>query len=192
MRVPTLRAMTLLCLAMSPAQARPDFSGTWTFDGARSSQTLPGGGVIIAKLLGDEVTIQQDAGRMSLAIRIGSRRVDAVYALDGSESRNPSSEGGGKPDVDVISRASWEDGKLVIVSTSTSDVQCRSIAVETKRVLWIDGEGRLILDRSGTPVSEVPTSRSVYARAKAADQGRTRVNSRAEVAPPILMSARHG
>jgi hypothetical protein len=158
-------AVALACL-VPPAQARPDFSGTWVFDEPSSTQRLPGGRVLVAKLLGDEVTIAQSAKELTLAIRIGTVGVDAVYALDGSESQNLSSEGGGAPDVTVTSRAAWEYNALVIRSTSTSEVQGRPVVTETIRRMWIDAAGRLILDRSGTPASDVPTSRSVYTRAK--------------------------
>jgi hypothetical protein len=164
--MPVSLLTTVILLVLWQVQARTDFSGTWTFDEARSSQTRPGGHVVIAKLLGDEVTIRQDAKEMRLAIRIGSATVEAAYTLDGSESRNPSSEGGGKPDVVVTSRATWEDGRLVIRSTSTAEVEGKAITTETKRVLWIDATGRLILDRSGTPESEVASSRSVYTRVR--------------------------
>jgi hypothetical protein len=83
--------------------------------------------------------------------------------LDGSESRNLSSERG-KPDVTVTSKATWEDGKLIVRSTSTTDVNGTSVTTETKRVFWIDADGNLILERSGTPVSEVPATRSIYKR----------------------------
>jgi hypothetical protein len=51
-------------------------------------------------------------------------------------------------------------------STSTSEVQGRPVTTETKRAFWIDPDGNLILDRSGTPVSEVPASRSVYKKVR--------------------------
>jgi len=158
----------LLIAALVVAQSAPvrDFSGTWSFDEARSTQTLPGGRKVIAKLLGDEVTIRQSPSEMQLSIRIGEAHVDAVYALDGSASLNQSSEGSGRPDVTVMSRAAWEDGKLVIRSTSTTEALGRPVTTETRRVFWIDSDGSLILDRSGTPASEVPTSRSVYHRAR--------------------------
>jgi hypothetical protein len=162
---PQASAGVLIFMAVLSWQTRPDFSGTWTFDEARSTQHVPGG-VVIAKLLGDEVTIRQDASQMRLTIRIRSSSVEAIYALDGSESRNLSSEGGGKPDVTVTSRASWEGGTLVVRSTSTSEIQGKAVTTETKRVFSIDSDGNLILDRSGTPISEVPASRSVYKRAR--------------------------
>src|SRR6185436_8871151 len=152
-----MTTLLLLLTVLGPQQAPINFSGTWAFDEARSSQKQPGGHLVIAKLLGDEVTIRQDQSVMRLAIRIGPSTVDAEYALDGSESRNLSSEGGGKPDVTVISRATWEDGKLVIRSSSTSEAQGRAVTTETKRVLSVDADGSLILDRTGTPASEIPT-----------------------------------
>src|SRR6185295_14538904 len=161
-----LLLLTVLGSTQTPTQAPINFSGTWVFDEARSSQKQPGGHLIIAKLLGDEVTIRQDQARLRLTIHIGPSTVDAEYTLDGSESRNLSSEGRGKPDVTVTSRATWEDGKLVIRSTSTTEVQGTAVTTETKRVLWIDADGSLILDRTGTPATEVPASRSVYRKVR--------------------------
>ena len=49
-------------------------------------------------------------------------------------------------------------------ASSTSEVNGTPVTTETKRVFWLDTDGNLILDRSGTPASEVPTMRSVYRR----------------------------
>jgi hypothetical protein len=52
----------------------------------------------------------------------------------------------------------------VIVSTSTAIVKGQDVTIETRRVLWLDGGGNLIIERTGTPASEVTPSRSVYTR----------------------------
>ena len=155
-------ALLLACATVGSAQTpvRPDFSGTWAFDADRSMAPGPNGRIVIAKMLGDQVTVAQDAITLKLTITIGGEEVRAAYKLDGSATTNVSSEGG--QDVAIVSRATWEDRKLVITSTSTSDVKGKPVTIETKRVLWIDEKGGLILDRSGTPVSEVTPSRSVY------------------------------
>jgi hypothetical protein len=156
-------ACVILSLALMPLQARTDFSGTWIYDSSSFTDAGRGRGTALAKLLGDEVTITQTDKEMRLVIRLSGATIPAVYAIDGSESRNLSSERG-KPDVTVTSKASWEDGKLIVRSTSASDVNGATVTTETKRVFWIDAAGNLVLERSGTPVSEVPATRSVYRR----------------------------
>lgn len=168
MRVATVTVLLVLSGAIgagaqpAPAKARPDFSGAWAFDQVKSAQPGPDGKVMLAAMLGDEFVAKQDARSLSLTIKSGSLRVDAAYALDGSMSRNMSPGPSGQLDVEVMSRASWEGDKLVIVSNSVSIVAGRNVPIETRRVLWIDAGGSLIIERTGTPVSEVQPSRSVY------------------------------
>ena len=150
----------------SRAMTRPDFSGAWVFDQAKSAQPGPDGTVVLAAMLGDEFTARQDAVSLALTIRSGNLRVDAAYKLDGSESRNMSPGPSGQLDVEVVSRASWENGKLVIASNSVSVLEGKQVPIETRRVLWIDAGGSLIIERTGTPVSQVQPSRSVYRKVK--------------------------
>jgi hypothetical protein len=111
-------------------------------------------------MLGDRVMVAQDAATLKFSITFMGAQVLAEYKLDGSASTNISSDGG--KDVPVISHVSWEGDKLIIMSTSTSDVKGAQVTIETKRVIWIDDKGGLIVDRSGTPLTEVTPSRSVY------------------------------
>jgi len=149
----------------APAAARPDFSGTWAFDQLKSAQPGPDGKITLAAMLGDEFTAQQDAVSLTLAIKIGGLRVNAAYKLDGSDTRNMSPGAFGQPAVEVVSRASWDGDKLVIASKSVSVIAGKNVPIETRRVLWIE-KGGLIIERTGTPVSEVPPTRSAYLKVK--------------------------
>ena len=151
----------LACLAGldSQPQARPDFSGHWTFDRSKSAEPW-NGRIVIAPILGDECVATQDAAALTLAITVGGQKVTAVYNFDG-ESRNLS-----PGDIPVTSRTSWDGPRLVIVSTSAAVVKGQNVTIETRRVLSLDGAGHLIIERTGTPASEVTSSRSVYTRAR--------------------------
>ena len=147
--------------AMNPhPQAHPDFSGRWTFDRAKSAQPW-NGRIVIAAILGDECVVTQDTTSLRLAITTGGQKVTAVYNFTG-ESRNLS-----PGDIPVTSRTGWESDRLVIVSTSAAIVEGENVTIETRRVMWLDGEGHLIIERTGTPASEVTPSRSVYSRTPA-------------------------
>jgi hypothetical protein len=159
-------AVALLLAATTFAQGRPDFTGNWIFDEAKSANMDANGKVTLARMLGDRFQARQDAATLTLTITSGGLKVTAIYQLDGSESRNMSPDGAGRPDVAVISRASWEGDKLVIRSTSTSEAGDKPLTIESVRTLWLDASGSLILDRTGTPASEVPPTRSVYTKVR--------------------------
>ena len=152
-------SLCLACLgSVAPQpQKRPDFSGSWTFDRAKSAQPW-NGRIVIAPILGDECVVTQDGTSLDLAITAGGQKVKAVYAF-GGESRNLSPGG-----IPVTSRTSWDGDRLVILSTSTAVVKGQDVTIETRRVLWLDTDGNLIVERTGTPASEVTPSRSVYTR----------------------------
>jgi hypothetical protein len=145
--------------AVNPQPQRPDFSGHWTFDRAKSAQPW-NGRIVIAPILGDECIATQDATSLKLAITVGGQKVMAVYNFEG-ESRNIS-----PGDIPVTSRTSWDGDGLVIVSTSVAIVKGQDVTIETRRVMRLDVDGNLIVERTGTPASEVTPSRSVYTRVR--------------------------
>lgn len=170
MKIHMILPGALLCLGIAQSTAgqgtnpgKPNFSGTWTFDRARSSEPGPDGRIVIAPILGDECVARQDGAALTLSIKAGARNVTAVYNFEG-ESRNLSPAGPGEADTLVTSRMSWDGNRLVILSSSTSTVEGRETRVDTKRVIWLDENNDLIIVRTGTPSSQVTPSRSVYRR----------------------------
>ncbi len=147
-----------------PAQTRPDFSGDWALARSRSTQTVQGQRVTsVVGLLGEKFTAKQDAKTLTLDITsaVVGRPVRAVYNLDNSESKNVNPGQAGQPDEAIISRASWDGEKLVILTRGTVLVNGKPL--ESKRVIWIDGDGLLTIERSS---EGAPTTRSVYERAR--------------------------
>ena len=161
MGVCVVLTLWLACLAGldSQPQARPDFSGRWTFDRSKSAEPW-NGRIVIAPILGDECVATQKASALELVISVGGQNVTAVYNFEG-ESRNIS-----PGDIPVTSRTSWDGDRLVVVSTSTATVKGEKLTIETRRVFWIDKDGNLVIERTGTPASEVTPSRSVYTRVR--------------------------
>jgi hypothetical protein len=160
MRLPAIVAFALVL------QAPPDFSGRWEFDRERTMQPGPDGRIVLAAMLGDSVVVRQTADRITFSIDAGGQFVRAVYNLDGSETRNLSPGPPGEAEIPVTSRASWDGKRLVILSKSTATDKGVSVTVDTRRVLSLDGDGHLIVERTGTPTSLVTSSRSVYRRSK--------------------------
>ena len=157
--------ITVLALILSSgllAQARPDFAGTWTFDQQKSMKPGPDGRVVLAAMLGDDFVALQTASTLTLRISFQGSTVVAVYDLTGAESENVS-----PGDITVTSRASWKGNTLVIDSVSAGQEEAgKPVTIRTKRVIWIDDDGDLLIERTGTPASQVTPSRSVYRRVR--------------------------
>ncbi len=123
----------------------------------------------VAPMLGERFTATQDAttGLTRLTISVESAIVvTAIYKLDGTESKNMSPDAPGQPYVEVVSKASWDGTKLIIQSTSTSGTAPDTLTIESKRVLWLDDDGNLIIERTGTPEGVVMPTKTVYTKAK--------------------------
>ena len=157
--------LLLLLSALIPdaAQARPDFSGSWTFDREQTMKQPPSpdGRLVIAAMLGDEFVANQDDRALHLTIKAMGQTVNATYNLDGSESRNIS-----PGEIVVVSRAQWDGDKLVIRSSSTSTDRGKPLTIETTRTMWLAKDGSLYMQRTGTPASEVTPSTSIYKRVR--------------------------
>lgn len=146
------------------AQSRPDFSGDWVLDQTRSTQTQQQARVTaVTGLLGEKFTARQNDKTLTFEISLPVQRlnVTAVYNLDGTESRNLNPVGPGLPDEPVFSKVSWDGSRLVIHTRGTA--QGNSPPLETKRVIWIDADGVLMIERTA---EGQPATRSVYSRAK--------------------------
>ena len=151
-------------VASLEGQSRPDLSGEWVLAKERSTQTLQGSRVTaVTGLLGETVSIRQDAKTLTLDISVAmlGRPIRAVYNLDGSDSRNLNPVAGGQPDEPIVSTAAWDGEKLVILTRGTALIAGKPL--ETRRVIWIDAEGLLTIERSAEGQS---ITRSVYSRAK--------------------------
>jgi hypothetical protein len=162
--------------SLAPAQVyaqtpkpHPDFSGTWLFDEAATGAvaTVERKGFMI---FGEWFTIRQNDKFLTMEITIakGIPPVPAVYALDGSATQNvsPPQTPGGAPII-VTAKAKWVGRKLVVESKSQQPGgpgkdDPKVVDVVSTRAFWLDEEGRLVIDREGTPKPIVPTTRSVY------------------------------
>jgi hypothetical protein len=152
-------------------KAHPDFSGIWMFDEAATGAvaTVERKGFMI---FGEWFTIRQNDKFMTLEITIakGVPTVQAVYALDGSATQNvsPPQTPGADPIV-VTARAKWVGKKLLVESKSQQPGgpgknDPKVVDVVSTRTFSFDKDGRLVVDRDGTPKPIVPSTRSVYKR----------------------------
>jgi hypothetical protein len=157
-------AMVLLIVASAAglggqATTRPDFSGTWTLDNKASTA----GPLGVAAMLGSRFTAKQDAKTLTLDISSPVGPVHAVYNLDGTPSKIVMP---GEPAETIVSLATWEADRLIITTKSDEILDGKTVEMVTRRVISIGPDGSLTLERSGTPASLVPTTKSVYRRAR--------------------------
>jgi hypothetical protein len=175
MRIPTLLlALSAVALASGEITAQashPNFSGKWVIDQPATIEAAKAGNLNGTIIFGESFVATQTDKSITLDISAGGLAVTAIYALDGSESKNtsPPNVTGGAPIV-VTATARWDGNKLVITSTSQSpggpsrgDLN-GMITVKSTRTMWIDEKGRLVIERAGTPPTVVPPSTSVYVK----------------------------
>jgi hypothetical protein len=144
------------------AAVHPDFSGQWVLD----LQPAPGAKSVPGAMLGQSFTATQNDKVLTLTIEAYGRTIVAAYNLDGSDSKLMSPTSPGQPDEAIISHATWEGDRLVIKTTTMETVDNKPVEMTTRRVMWIDARGVLLLERTGTPPSLVSPSTSAYRRVK--------------------------
>jgi hypothetical protein len=156
--------------AASWAQAKPDFSGTWTMDQAKSDPAPArgggggggggqrggggggrgGGGGAAASM-----TIKQTAAQLTVDRAMGQATQTVVYKLDGSESTNAMGQGQAK------SKASWDGSKLVVTTTQSMDTPNGPMTMDSKDVYSLDG-GALVLETTRNTPGGAQTRKLVY------------------------------
>ncbi len=144
-RAVTLALATALVIPFTArAQPKPDFSGTWTLDSARSDAPplgrggRGGGGGTATQV------IKQTATELNVEITVGGGGRKAVFKLDGSETTNEGGRGG-----IVTSKARWDGPKLVI--ESHREVQGFSITTKEVRSLEAGGKEMVVETTADTP-----------------------------------------
>jgi len=128
------------------AQGKPDFSGTWTLDTAKSDPAPQGRGGGGAATL----TIKQTASELSIQSEGRQGPQTMTYKLDGSESKNEQMGRGGAQT--IVSKAKWDGSSLVI--DTTRDIQGMSITTHEVRKLDNGGKEMKVETTIQTPQGE--------------------------------------
>ena len=128
------------------AQSKPDFSGTWTLDTAKSDPPPAGRGGGGAATL----TIKQTGTELSVMSEGRQGPQTLTYKLDGSESKNEQMGRGGAQT--IVSKAKWDGASLVI--DTTRDIQGMSITTHEVRKLGGGGKEMSVEATIQTPQGE--------------------------------------
>jgi hypothetical protein len=145
-RLGILTAAVLAVASVAFAQAKPDFSGTWTLDASASPAAGTGGGGAGARGggMGGPMTVKQTADTLTIERTRGENKTTTTYKLDGTESTNsmPGREGA---TMEVKSVAKWDGDKLSITTKRPG----QDGAIQESTETWsIDG-GNLTIERTG-------------------------------------------
>jgi hypothetical protein len=125
-RVGVIAAAVLAIATLAFAQAKPDFSGTWTPDPAPEGGGRGMSGPMTVKHTGDTLTIER-TGR-------GGDPITTTYKLDGSETKVQMGQNEG------TASAKWDGNKIVITT---------KVGENTNTQTWSLDAGVLTIDRTG-------------------------------------------
>ena len=150
-------AAALAVPALSFAQAKADFSGTWTFDETKSDPAgapgggRPGGGAGGGGRGGgtpSKLVIKQTAGELTVESTLPNGAQTAVYKLDGSESVNKTGMGEAK------TKASWEGANLVLTGKQALSTPQGEFEIDSKEVYSVSGNVLTVTTTRTTPRGE--------------------------------------
>ena len=149
-RVGIIAAAVFAVAAVAFAQAKPDFSGTWTLDPEASGMAAGGGpgggGGRGGGALGNgPATVKQTADTLTIERTMGDNKVTLTYKLDGTESKNTMMGRGGNQ----------------MESTSTAKFDGSTLTITTKQDM---GNGPMESTQKWTLAGSVLTVESTNAR----------------------------
>ena len=143
-RTGLIAAAVLSVATIAFAQAKPDFSGTWTPEapaaGAPAGGGQGGGGRAMG---GGAMTVKQTATELTIERTMGENKVTQTYKLDGTESENKMMGRGGE--VVTKSTAKWDGSKLVISTTRPGQDGAPMTTTQT----WSLDAGNLTIESPG-------------------------------------------
>ncbi len=137
----------LLCaIALAAAQGKVNFSGTWLIDKSQSdTQQLTGmrGGAGNGQDVSLSMVIEQQGTTLKVTRTLkaeGEEKTEThIYKTDGTETTNTGFRG-----ESVVTRASWDEDKLVVSSTRTMKVLIKHVTVQGTGVWSLSPDERTL------------------------------------------------
>src|SRR5688572_20289759 len=162
-----LMAALVLSMALPTAllaQAKTDFSGTWTFDEAKSdpapARAGGGGGRGGGRMGGapaTAMTIKQTPTELSMDRTTAQGAQTVVLKLDGTDSQNTIGMG------PATSKAVWDGARLVVTTTQTVQGRGGEITINSKEIYSVAGNVLTIETTRTTPAGD-QTRKLIYTK----------------------------
>jgi hypothetical protein len=161
-------ALVLALPSLGLAQAKTDFSGTWTFDEAKSDPAPAraggggggGGGRGGGRMGGapaTAMTIKQTGTELSMDRTTAQGAQTVVLKLDGTDSTNTIGMG------PATSKAVWDGPRLVVTTTQTMQGRGGEVTVNSKEVYSVQGNVLTIETTRTTPAGD-QTRKLIYTK----------------------------
>ena len=149
-------ALMLGAQALSLAQARPDFSGTWRISQSKSSRNVVGNTPDIQ--FPSQLEVKQSATDVSVvATSVRQQPLSATYKLDGSKVNVQAPAG-----ITETGQAMLNGPNLVITSRRSFSSPAGDVVVDFKEVWTVNGN-ELTIEKTRTQVGDTPsTQKAVY------------------------------
>ncbi len=138
--------LALVVVSLAFAQGKPNFSGTWTLDPAKSEMGGGGG----RGMGGGTMTVTQDDKQLTVERTMGENTMKSVYNLDGTETTHESARGG-----KMTSTTKWDGSKLVV----TTKGEGPNGPMERTQTWSLNADGTLTIEQ---PSRQGGTMKMVY------------------------------
>ncbi len=146
-RIGVIAAAVLAVSSVTFAQAKPDFSGTWTVDTVMPAPTTPPAGTPPAGggggRMGGPMTVVHKGDTLTIERTMGENKMTTTYKLDGSQSINKQMGRGGA-EVEIKSVAKWAENMIIIIDNRPGP---DGTMQEIKQTWSLDG-GVLTIERT--------------------------------------------
>ena len=131
---PTVVMFAVIVFASIASAQTPNFAGKWTLVPDPAATGGFGGG------LGQEATITQDAGTLTVKRTTQMGEFTSTYKLDGSESKNTLTIQGNA--IEQLSKTKWDGGTLQVDTTMSFDGN----PVQVSMKMSLDSSGNLLVE----------------------------------------------
>ena len=148
-------ALTLGVQTVALAQARPDYSGTWRFNQAKSSPNIAGNTPNVP--FPSQIVVMQTPTELSVAsTSVRQQPLSAVYKLDGSKVTVQAPSG-----ILETGEARFEGANVVITSRRSFSSPAGETVVDFKEIWSLTGTA-LTIEKTRTQEGESTSEKAVF------------------------------
>ena len=147
--------LTLGVQMLALAQARPDYSGTWRFNQAKSSPNIAGNTPNVP--FPSQIVVNQTASDFSVvSTSVRQQPVSAVYKLDGSKVTVQAPSG-----ITETGEAKFDGASVVITSRRSFSSPAGDVVVDFKEIWSLSGNA-LTIEKTRIESGESSTEKAVF------------------------------
>ena len=148
-------ALALAVQGVALAQARPDYSGTWRFNQAKSSPNIAGNTPNVP--FPSQIVVKQTPTELAVeSTSVRQQPLSAVFKLDGSKVTVQAPSG-----ISETGEARFEGATVVITSRRSFSSPAGDIVADFKEIWSLSGNA-LTIEKTRTQEGESASARAVF------------------------------